>query len=625
MITTLALALTLVSLGVLAVFLVRVYALERIATLESAETGNTHRLATHLESLIDLAVMTNPSRITDSKEIVFLVDSPCSVGMLYQSKHFTQALEKARLDPSYWTNGLELFQACQDIREHPERVPRFLFLPATVQFTVPYALVLMHGPDMPERLAMLSLIGFRSAMHNTLLLMSNAGNLAWAADGKDYVRAALEDTGTPDVMMQTLANRWSNQSEVEMVSVGTQGLLTGVGVHQWTLMSLSYAPALYEAVWFAVTQIALLALGILFLCLYLGLRVAGWVSRPVQDLMVAAEKAGKGQFDFGLSETGSIRELNEAKHAFNVMGSRMLAMLSETKQKAEYEKELKLAQQVQKMLTPPVHNVFDGNLVSGSMRPAAFLGGDWWGVREIPRAGKRPAMILCAGDATDHGVPPALVAATVKGAHFLLSEGLGGAEGIDPAEILQMLNRVVFDSAKGSIGMTMLVAIFDPETQTLRMANAAHPRPYLVTGGKSQSIGGRGEPLGYQGGKVQVELTEHAWKPGDRLVVYSDGLIENFQGEKNLFRGKDVVKVIQASLNLRARELYTRLLGAYDKATRGIPMADDVTLIVCEATEAAAQKPVPPSEPIVAENPENPPAAPIGDAPAAAPRETNHG
>ena len=590
LITAFALGLTLASIAILGMALVAIYAQDRIAALKESEAANTAKLANHIENLIDLATLTESARLEDSPGLVFIVDSPCGQSRVTVSKNFSSHLAKAKIDPGFWVQGIELFQLCRKIDGTVVTQKEVHFLASNAQLTVPYLLVLIRVPNTPERLAMIALEGFRSATHNTLLLMQKDGKLVWAADGNDYLRGAMMDTGIHEEWLQKLSETWSALSEVELVHAGTEGLLTGVGLRGATLFSISYLPALYEKVWFAVSQIGLLSLGFLFLCLYFGMRVSEWLAQPVRDLMTATEKAGAGEFEFALTETGRILELNQAKRSFNLMGAKMRAMISETRQKAEYEKEFKLAQQVQKLLIPPLNSSFEDHQIVGLMRPAAFLGGDWWGAREIPRPGKRPLLLLCAGDATDHGVPPALIAATVKGAHFLLSEGLTAAatseKGLDPAEILQMFHRVVFDSAKGSIGMTMFVAVCDPESGVLRAGNAAHPRPMLVTREKSHSIGEQGEVLGYKEEPVQVGISEHPWNPGDRLVLYSDGLIENFKGETNLFRLKDVSKISQSGKNLRARELYSRILTSFERATHEIPQADDVTLIVCERKEA---------------------------------------
>lgn len=599
----LILSLTLASIGGLGSFFVRLYSKDKTQSLLTAELSNTRRLASHLGNLVELSGLIEAGRVADSRDIIFLIENPCGEAGAARntvvSRHYAEQLREIGTEPVYWGNSLEVFRACQELRESPAPGAglSIRYVPSNAQIMVPYLLALTRSASR-TRLSMLSLDGFRSATHNTVFLAERDGSALWSADGKAYLDGAFADTLIDASLLSGIAaevlQSGESRSASKIRSVGIDGLLSHSAVPgERVLMSLSYAPALLESVWFAVSQMVFLVAGFLLLCLFAGKVMAEKLSVPLEELAAHADRIGGGDFTRRFEERG-LAEFARLKGAFNVMSGRIADLIEQTRNQAALEKEIVLAQEVQKMLIPPPQLELTDHRISGVMRPAHYVGGDWWGVREIAREGRRPLVLVCVGDATDHGVPPALVAATVKGAHTVLSDLMadrlkkGKDSELDSARLLEAFHRTIWDASHGAISMTMIMAVLDIEAGKLTVANAGHVRPFLLAGAEgSKMIGGAGTGLGVTEDPLSLEVQEHPWKPGDRLVLYSDGLVEHFRDEVNVFDRKALSKALKGMGRLGAREIVNRTLQLLAKEAEGVPQADDITLVACEAKPLA--------------------------------------
>jgi sigma-B regulation protein RsbU (phosphoserine phosphatase) len=143
-------------------------------------------------------------------------------------------------------------------------------------------------------------------------------------------------------------------------------------------------------------------------------------------------------------------------------------------------------------------------------------------------------------DVSGHGPAMAMVAAMV---HTIARAYSGPAE---PARMLGYLNRHLFEKRLDSTFVTAFLAVYDPETKTLRYARAGHP-PALVRqpgGGFRLLRGGAGVPLGVLG---DAEYTDHLLElvRGQMVLLYTDGITEarapdgRFLGVEGLQRALD--------------------------------------------------------------------------------------
>ena len=231
------------------------------------------------------------------------------------------------------------------------------------------------------------------------------------------------------------------------------------------------------------------------------------------------------------------------------------------------EIELQTAKAVQQMLIPasPPRNI-PGLDLATSYVPAGETGGDWLGFLHNPHNHELSILI---GDVTGHGVGPALI---VAGAFSVVStidtmraiiDGVG-ADTVsavqsqldaqlrrrildtiaDPRSLLHVLDSVIQKMGKQKMLMTFFASVYDYESRILRFANAGHCLPILIGEKEIKSASrssrrlparqlvARGNQLGMASTDPSArEIRSQQLEPGDLLVYYTDGLIENSNRE----------------------------------------------------------------------------------------------
>jgi predicted ester cyclase len=138
---------------------------------------------------------------------------------------------------------------------------------------------------------------------------------------------------------------------------------------------------------------------------------------------------------------------------------------------------------------------------------------------------------LVTGDATGKGVPAALVMATTCGMLQLAAQSL---EVSSPGEVLSRVNETLLARIPLNTFVTCFYAILDPESGTLRYANAGHDLPYLWHGGCCEELRARGMPMGLMPG-MSYEEGEVSLREGDSVLFYSDGLVEAHDPKGEMF------------------------------------------------------------------------------------------
>ncbi|WP_189850842.1 PP2C family protein-serine/threonine phosphatase [Streptomyces omiyaensis] len=186
--------------------------------------------------------------------------------------------------------------------------------------------------------------------------------------------------------------------------------------------------------------------------------------------------------------------------------------------------ERRVAVELQEAVLPPwrgsLRFAHDGPApldVAGRYFPAAstgLIGGDWYDALALP-AGDA---LLTVGDLTGHGVAATSSMAMLLGA----LRGMAVA-GIRPGALMGHLNQLLEGSGQPALGSAMCCR-YDPVAQTLTWAQAGHPAPLLFRGGTGRPLRRpEGVLLGATTGASYGE-TETPLRPGDVLVLHTDGL-----------------------------------------------------------------------------------------------------
>lgn len=200
------------------------------------------------------------------------------------------------------------------------------------------------------------------------------------------------------------------------------------------------------------------------------------------------------------------------------------------------------------------------------------IGGDWFDAIPLPRG--RTALVV--GDVMGHGIN----AAATMGQLRTATRALAGLE-LPPDQVLRHLDRVTADLHETTA--TCVYAVVDPRQRTYRVALAGHPPPVLVRPGRAPRLLDlpTGVPLGVGGVAFRTALLELHLE--DRLVLYTDGLVET--------RDEPIDARLRALLDLLA-EPFPSLEETCDRvlaALRRPEHEDDVALLLAQLDPGTAR------------------------------------
>ena len=195
-------------------------------------------------------------------------------------------------------------------------------------------------------------------------------------------------------------------------------------------------------------------------------------------------------------------------------------------------RDLKLAEQVQKRFLPQSVPAIPGYEFFAHYDPAYEVGGDYYDF--VPLPGNRLAIAL--GDVSGKGVAAALMMAKFSGdtRYCILTEN-------SPAAAANELNSLLFSAAIEEKFITLSLCVLDTENRTLAIASAGH-LPVMIrrTNGTVDEIGEEiaGFPLGIipDGDYKQTEVKLH---PGDVVAIFSDGVTDARNLREELYDSRD--------------------------------------------------------------------------------------
>jgi serine phosphatase RsbU (regulator of sigma subunit) len=195
------------------------------------------------------------------------------------------------------------------------------------------------------------------------------------------------------------------------------------------------------------------------------------------------------------------------------------------------------------------------------------VGGDWYDLVPLPDG--RLSIVL--GDVAGHGLAAAAVTAQIRHAlraHLLRDRG--------PAAALQGINDVVAALLPGELATAVLVEL-DPATGEVAIASAGHLPALRLAGGAAELVTeGRGPALGVIDDAVYAEA-RFVLGPADRLLLYSDGLVE--RRRSNLAEGLESLRTVATAARTEPHQLLDDVLTALNP-----PDDDDVTLLAVGRT-----------------------------------------
>jgi serine phosphatase RsbU (regulator of sigma subunit) len=245
-------------------------------------------------------------------------------------------------------------------------------------------------------------------------------------------------------------------------------------------------------------------------------------------------------------------------------------LLEQDRDRQRLESELRIARAIQQDLWP--HKLpSDGWFrVAASSIPSELVGGDYYDVAQLNPG----CWSFLVADVSGKGVSSALLASLLQGT-FLLAPS-------EPDQIRSLfarLNHYLCERTEGEKFATVFYGALHQDG-TLHWCNAGHGSPLqLSSNGWMRAMPPTALPVGMLDETVfEVETAQLV--PGDRIVVFSDGLTDAQNSSGEMFESSRVDQVLQANAGSDSHALHAALLSAVDQFTGGAPQRDDITLMV---------------------------------------------
>ena len=300
---------------------------------------------------------------------------------------------------------------------------------------------------------------------------------------------------------------------------------------------------------------------------------------PVHSLL-CAPMVRKGKM------TGLLAVFNKkTTGGFSADDERLLAIIAsesaqviENARLAEKEKallhvqeELRLAYEIQTNLLPKEAPRLPGYDIAGRSIPAKEVGGDYFDFMTVDDQ----KLAFCLGDVSGKGLPAALLMANLQAA--VRGQTMAG---ISLSSCLERANALLFHNTSPEKFATLFFGCLDAANHVLHYCNAGHNHPFLIgSENKPKRLSAGGLALGCFESFPFLE-NQVALKPGDQLVVFSDGISEAVNNAEEEFGEARISELAAANRDASAAGLIEKIMRSVDTHAGGRSQMDDMTMVV---------------------------------------------
>ncbi len=322
-------------------------------------------------------------------------------------------------------------------------------------------------------------------------------------------------------------------------------------------------------VWTAIVCLIALAVAVLF-----SLLLSAMVTRParrlVRDMHVVAEgNLDHKAFGYGSDEIGALAQ------AFNGMTTGLKEAQRRELERKAIERELSIATDIQSSLLPVNVPEIPSLDIGAVYKSAREVGGDYYDY--IPVDERHIGFVVA--DVSGKGIPGSMVMTMARS--LIRYEAAGNPS---PADTLRKTNRILARDIKKGMFVTAIYIIVDHAEGSIKLCCAGH-NPILYWHAKSASVRevkpsglalGVTAGAGFDGALKEVVIN---MEPGDRVVMYTDGVTEAMDKREKEFGVEQLGRLMSEYKEESADSFAEKVLEHVMAHSTGVEQHDDITLL----------------------------------------------
>jgi sigma-B regulation protein RsbU (phosphoserine phosphatase) len=312
----------------------------------------------------------------------------------------------------------------------------------------------------------------------------------------------------------------------------------------------------------------------------IGIKLTKSITTAVNNLDQGTEFIKRGDFGHRIV-VQSRDQLGTLAASFNQMTEYIQQLVRERVLKERMERELEIAREVQERLFPKHSPRMKYLEVSGVCLPARTVSGDYFDYLSLDSG----ELGLAVGDICGKGISAALLMAnlqaTLRSNAMNAHHNGGAAGGRDVAEIMQNMNRQMYEFTADNKFATLFYGVYNDADRTLTYCNAGHNPPLYFEGEHVRQLGTGGTVIGvFADSRYDQDTLE--MNEGGILVVYTDGIVESENESGEEFGENRIIQLVQGNRELGAEGLRAMIVEKVLSWTSTEERGDDMTLVVAK-------------------------------------------
>lgn len=369
-----------------------------------------------------------------------------------------------------------------------------------------------------------------------------------------------------------------NDGTQEMLYKGKRYLVSYADIPDlgWGIAVCKPYDVIYERMMIGLLRTVLMLLVTMVLVGFLIWHIVRRRTQPIRSYAKSAAMIAEGDFDTPLKKATSGDEIQQLGDSLDNMRVSLKAYMQEltatTAIRQSMAKELSIAHDIQMGMlphnfpSPPEYKDVD---LFAYLQPAKEVGGDLYGF--TINDGK---LYFIIGDVSGKGIPASLVMAiTISMFHAVLQSAA------TPTDVVDHINNAIAPNNERNMFVTLIAGELDLANGHLRFCNAGHDPMLLLHSESLEEIEMASNlPVGLIE-NFPYQMNEADMKPGDKLLLYTDGVVEAENPDKQLYAIDRLVAAVEKNLQLSSQGIIEMITDDVRTYANGADQSDDITIM----------------------------------------------